>query len=317
MYSFEPKDLPQPKVHGFLLGGVSPRPIALVSTISIEGILNLAPFSFYNAFGSNPPIIAFSPARRGTDGSLKDTLLNIETTGECVVNAVNYQLTEQVNLTSTEYPSDTDEFLKSGLTPIDSDLVRPKRVAESPYHLECKLLDIKRYGHSGGSANIVICEVIKFHVSEQIIIDGKIDPYKLDSVGRGGGSFWTHVNSFSLFELDKPKTKQNLGYDQLPQTIRMSKVFTANNIARFALLTEIPTPEQIRTFINDYQPIESDITRLLMKKEEKDLEMCLRIAIGSMKKESSNYDIFDLTAQAYLEEGEVEKAMMISLYPYL
>jgi len=317
MYSFEPKDLPQPKVHGFLLGGVSPRPIALVSTISIEGKLNLAPFSFFNAFGSNPPIIAFSPARRGTDGSLKDTLLNIEATGECVVNAVTYQITEQVNLASTEYPSDTDEFLKSGLTPIDSDLVRPKRVAESPYHLECKLLDIKRYGNGGGAANIVICEVIKFHVSEQIMNDGKIDPYRLDSVGRGGGSFWTHVNSFSLFELEKPETKQNLGYDLLPRTIRMSKVLTANNIARLALLTEIPSPEQIRNFIYKYKPIESDITRFLMKKEEKDLDMCLRIAIGSIKKESNYYELFDLTAQAYLEEGEVEKAMMISLYPYL
>ncbi len=198
MLHFTPKELPVPKVHQFLIGGVSPRPIALVSTLSKDGIPNLSPFSFFNVFGANPPIVAFSPSRRGRDSSLKDTYHNIVETKECVIQTVTYPMVEQVSLASTQYKSEVNEFIKSGLTPIESDIVKPYRVKESPFQMECKLLEMKSYGGGGSSANIAICEVLKFHIAEDIIKDGIIQPDLLTLLP-GCQVIFIHVQVEKLF----------------------------------------------------------------------------------------------------------------------
>src|SRR5690606_39340671 len=214
------KDFPQPKVHRIMLGGIAPRPIALVSTLSEDGIPNLTPFSFFNAFGSNPPIIAFSPARRGRDASLKDTYHNLVRTRECVVHSVTYDMVEQISLASTEYPSEVDEFIKSGLTPIDSDIVKPKRVKESPFQMECRLLQMHSFGDGGASANIAICEVLKFHVAEDIFRNGIIQPDLIDLVARMSANYYCRANGNAIFEVEKPVNKKGIGYDNLPQHIK-------------------------------------------------------------------------------------------------
>jgi len=210
MLHFEPKDLPQPELHKILLGGVAPRPIALVSSLSEDGIPNLSPFSFFNAFGSNPPIIAFSPSRRGKDASFKDTYNNLIRTRECVVQSVTYNMVEQISLASTEYSSEVNEFEKCGLTPVDSDIVKPKRVKESPFQMECKIRDIMSYGEGGASPNIFICEVLKFHVAEDIFKNGIIHPDLIDLVSRMSANFYCRASGFAVFEVEKPIAKKGI-----------------------------------------------------------------------------------------------------------
>ncbi len=251
MLHYKPEDISVPEFHKLLLGGVGPRPIALVSTLSADGKKNLSPFSFFNAFGVNPPMIAFSPARRGKDASLKDTYNNLIATKECVVQSVTFSMVEQISLASTEYPAEIDEFIKSGLTPIDSDFVKPKRVKESPFQMECKLIEMKSYGESGGSANMAICEVLKIHVAEDIFTNGLIDPKKIDLVGRMSGNFYCRANGEAIFEVEKPTAKKGIGYDQLPDFIKHSHVFTANNLAKLANVESIPSEKSVKDFITE------------------------------------------------------------------
>ncbi len=220
MFHYNPKDLPVPKVHQLLLGGVGPRPIALVSTLSVDGIPNLTPFSFFNVFGANPPVLAFSPSRRGRDATLKDTYYNLMKTKECVVQSVTFPMVEQISLASTQYPPEVDEFKKSGLTPVDSDIVKPKRVKESPFQMECKLLEIKSFGEGGASANIAICEVVRFHIAEDIFENGIIHPDLIDLVGRMSGNFYNRASGNSIFEIEKPVLKKGIGYDEIPAFIK-------------------------------------------------------------------------------------------------
>lgn len=257
MLHYEIKDLAVPELHKLLLGGIAPRPIALVSTLSKDGESNLSPFSFFNAFGVNPPMIAFSPARRGRDSSLKDTYKNLVSTKECVVQAVTYSMVEQISLASTEYPSGIDEFVKSGLTPIESDIVKPKRVKESPFQMECKLVDMKSYGESGGSANMAICEILKLHVAEDIFTDGIIDPQKIDLIARMSGNYYCRANGKAIFEVEKPLVNIGIGYDQLPDFIKLSKVYSANNLAKFGNATSIPDDEIIKDFITEIVNIDT------------------------------------------------------------
>lgn len=251
MLHYKPEDISVPEFHKLLLGGVGPRPIALVSTLSADGKKNLSPFSFFNAFGVNPPMIAFSPARRGKDASLKDTYNNLIATKECVVQSVTFSMVEQISLASTEYPAEIDEFIKSGLTPIDSDFVKPKRVKESPFQMECKLIEMKSYGESGGSANMAICEVLKIHVAEDIFTKGLIDPKKIDLVGRMSGNFYCRANGEAIFEVEKPTAKKGIGYDQLPDFIKHSHIFTANNLAKLANVESIPSEKSVKDFITE------------------------------------------------------------------
>src|SRR3989338_1311594 len=204
MKSLFAKDLSPKDTLEILTGGVGPRPIALVSTLSQDGKRNLAPFSFFNAFGSNPPIVAFSPARKTRDGGLKDTYNNLIQTKECVVQAVTYAMAKQVNICSAEFAPGVDEFIESGLTPIDSLKVKPPRVKESPFQMECVLKQMMSLGEKPGSGNLAVCEVLVFHIAESVYKDGIIHPDLMDLVARNGGHFYTISKCNALFELEKP-----------------------------------------------------------------------------------------------------------------
>ncbi len=253
MKHINPKDIPVPEVHRLLLGGVAPRPIALVSTISEEGINNLSPFSFYNAFGANPPVVAFSPARRGRDASFKDTYQNLIATKECVIQAVTYEMVEQINLASAEFEHGIDEFVKSGLTPIDSEIVKPKRVKESPFQMECKLLQMINLGNDKASGNLAICEVIRFHIDENVFDDGIIHPDLIDLVSRMGGDFYCRASKQNIFEIEKPLQKKIIGYDNLPSFIKESTIYTANNLGKFGNSEVIPAKETLSQFVEKYE----------------------------------------------------------------
>ncbi len=311
MYSVETKDLTVAQAHQFLLGGVSPRPIALVSTISPKGINNLSPFSFYNAFGANPPVIAFSPARSGRTGKTKDTFENIKISGECVVQAVTHSIIEQINLASCEYDSDVDEFLKAGFTPLDSDLIKPKRVKESPFQMECKLMQIVELGGNSGSGNLVICEVIKYHISEEIIVNGKIDPNLIDLCGRNGGEFYTRASGDALFELKKPGLTKGIGFDGLPDSIKQSHILTGNNLAQLALRDELPTLNNFKEQIETIQMLEANDYTFERLERAGDYSEMLRCALYFKNTNNLNSKYyFEKTAKAALSKNDTDFAWM-------
>lgn len=314
MYSIEPKDLELPKRHGYLLGGIGPRPIAFVSTISKDGVNNLSPFSFFNAFGANPATIAFSAARRGRDNSTKDTYHNLLATKECVVHAVTFDIIEQVNLASSEFASDVDEFVKAGFTPIDSHLVKPKRVKESPFQMECKLLDMIELGGEAGSGNLAICEVIKYHISEDIMTDGHIDPYKLDSVGRNGGNFYTRANGDALFELSKPGLAFGIGYDKLPDYLKKSDIYSANDLGKLAGVSEAPTIEEVESRINQIELIEAEPEMFERHARLGDYEMMLTIAHSLHKSGNGKKVYYEKAAKMAIDFNELELAWDIVVY---
>jgi flavin reductase (DIM6/NTAB) family NADH-FMN oxidoreductase RutF len=252
MITIDPKEIPQPKLHQYLLGAVGPRPIAFASTIDELGRPNLAPFSFFNVFSSNPPILIFSPARRGRDNTTKHTLENVKKNKECVINVVNWDIVEQASLTSTEYPEGVSEFAKSGLTPIPSDLVKPFRVKESPVQMECKVNDIVELGQGGGAGNLIICEVIRLHIDENILdADGKISPEKIDLVARMSGHWYTRASK-GLFQLPQPTSQIGIGYDQLPADIKNSTALTGSDLAKLAGAETLPD----ETSVNEYKLLE-------------------------------------------------------------
>lgn len=253
--TIDPKEASVREVHQLLLGGVAPRPIALVSTISKDGINNLSPFSFFNAFGANPPTIVFSPSRRGRDATTKDTLNNLKEIPECVIQAVSFDMVEQVSLASTEYESDIDEFIKSGLTPVDSDIVKPKRVKESKFQMECKVKQIIPVGEDRSSANLVICEVVKFHIDESIFKDNIIQPDLIDLVGRNSGNFYTRASKDAIFEIEKPIATKGIGIDQLPEFIKSSDILTANNLGQLGNVESLPDKNEIETFLHSFEKI--------------------------------------------------------------
>ena len=248
--SIDPDQNPLKEVHNLLLGGVSPRPIALVSTISEDGNDNLAPFSFFNAFGANPPYVAFSPAYSGKDGSAKDTLLNLEKVPECVVHAVPFDLLDQVLLSSTAYKPEQSEFIKAGLETLDSEVVKPKRVKNSPFHMECQGEQIIPLGGTNGSGNLVLCRVVRFHVAEAVMQEGRINPELLDLIGRNGFNYYTRASGTALFEVDKP-TGQGLGIDQLPAHIRDSEILSGNDLGKLGQLETMPDEQGVKEFIGN------------------------------------------------------------------
>ena len=255
-----PKDVSVREVFSYLLGGVVPRPIALVSTLSADGIPNLAPFSFFNAFGANPPMITFAPSRRGRDATMKDTYKNLMTTKECVVQCVTYDMVQQVNLASIEYPPDVDEFVKSGLTAIPSDIVKPTRVAESPFQMECKMVEMKSYGDGPSSGNLAICEVLKFHIAESIFENGFINPHKIDLVARMGADYYCRASGNAVFVVQKPGEKIGVGYDQIPEYIRESKILTANNLGQLGNIERIPCDVEVDKLVEELASENSNLS---------------------------------------------------------
>ena len=250
MPSFSPEDLITRDRHRILLGAVGPRPIALVSTVDEFGTPNLSPYSFFNIFSSNPPTLIFSPARRVRDNTTKDTLHNALREQEVVVNVVNYDLVQQVNLSSAEYPSHVDEFVKSGLTPVPSELVAPPRVAESPVSLECIVKDVVALGEEGGAGNLVICEIKKIHCAAHVMSEeGGLDQEALDLVGRMGKNWWVRASGDALFSVGAPTT--GIGVDQIPMVIRNSTVLRWNDLELLGGVTVLPTEEEIEQKKND------------------------------------------------------------------
>jgi flavin reductase (DIM6/NTAB) family NADH-FMN oxidoreductase RutF len=270
---------------------VGPRPIALVSTVDEFGNPNLSPFSFFNIFSSNPPTVIFSPARRVRDNTTKDTLHNALREQEVVVNVVNYDLVQQVNLSSAEYPSHVDEFVKSGLTPVPSELVAPPRVAESPVSLECVVKDVVALGEEGGAGNLVICEIKKIHCAAHVMSDeGGLDQEALDLVGRMGKNWWVRASGDALFSVGAPTV--GIGVDQIPMVIRNSTVLTGNDLGLLGGVTVLPTEEEIEQKKNDF-----DIRRLLQN-----------YADGIERREALHE-----VARELLENGHVHEAWKVLL----
>jgi len=238
-----------PQLHHYLLGAVGPRPICFASTIDKDGNKNIAPFSFFNVFSSNPPIAVFSPARSGRTGEQKDTLLNVLEVPEVVINIVNYNMVHQMSLASSPYPKGVDEFIKSGLTPIASEMVKPFRIKESPVQMECKVIEVKSLGESGGAGNLIICEVLKIHISEDVL-DSKnmIDQQKIDLVARMGGDWYCRADKNSMFEIAKPITTCGIGFDQIPSEIRESNILSGNDLGQLGGIEILPDETEVNEF---------------------------------------------------------------------
>lgn len=254
MKSFEIKDLKISEIQNLLQNCIAPRPIAFASTIDKEGRPNLSPFSFFNIFSSNPPILIFSPARKGRDGQVKDTFLNVKEVPEVVINMVNTTIIEQVSLSSVEYEKGVNEFEKSGLTMLHSDLVKPFRVKESPVQFECKVNQIIELGQDAGAGNLILCEVLKIHIHDSVFsLDGQIDPIKLNLVGRMGGSYYIKTLPEALFEIPKPISIKAMGIDALPEIIKNSEHFTGNELARLGSIEKLPKGTGKKPTIEDFQ----------------------------------------------------------------
>lgn len=251
MKSFLPQDITTVQMQGYLQSAIGPRPIAFASTVDENGIPNLSPFSFFNVFSANPPIVVFSPARRVRDNTIKHTLINCQNTKEVVINVVNYDIVQQMSLTSTEYPDGVNEFEKAGLTMLPSDLVRPFRVKESPVQMECKVNEIIALGEQGGAGNLVICEVVKMHIAEEVLAEnGTIDQHKIDLVSRMGGNWYSRANQ-GLFEIPKPLTTLGMGVDQIPEKIKQSGYFDGNDLGLLGNVEQFPSAEEIAIFVKD------------------------------------------------------------------
>jgi flavin reductase (DIM6/NTAB) family NADH-FMN oxidoreductase RutF len=257
MLTITPGEVHPQKLYHYLTGAVGPRPIAFASTIDAAGNPNLAPFSFFNVFSSNPPILVFSPVRSGRTNTTKNTLDNVKEVAEVVINIVNYDIVQQMSLASSPYDKDINEFLKSGLTPIESDVVQPFRVKESPVQFECKVNEVIELGQTGGAGNLVICEVLKIHIDESILDENEtIDQHKIDLVSRMGGNWYCRANEGSMFEITKPITTVGIGVDAIPFYIKNSSVLTGNDLGKLGSVEAIPN----ETDVNDYKLIElSDI----------------------------------------------------------
>jgi flavin reductase (DIM6/NTAB) family NADH-FMN oxidoreductase RutF len=293
MLSLDPKSLPIPKVHQYLLGAVGPRPIAFASTVDAEGKSNLAPFSFFNVFSANPPIMIFSPARSGRTNETKDTYENVKIHPEVVINIVNYDIVHQMSLASSPYAKGVSEFEKAGFTPLKSDIVKPYRVAESPVQFECKVNQVMELGTEGAAGNLIICEVVKIHIDEAILDENQmIDQHKIDLVSRMGGNWYCRADKNSMFEITKPITTCGVGFDALPEDIKTSKVLTGNDLGQLAGIEEIPN----ETDVNEYKLLE--LSDLFMEYEDKAVEL---------------EEQLHLKAQELLKENKLNDAWMTLL----
>lgn len=288
MLSINPNDISVAKLHGYLLGSVAPRPIAFASTVDAEGNPNLAPFSFFNVFSANPPIMVFSPARSVKDNTTKHTLDNCIATKEVVINVVNYDMVQQMSLASTAYAKGVNEFDKSGLTMLASEKISPFRVAESPVQFECKVTNVIALGTEGGAGNMIVCEVVKLHINENILDDDdRIDQHKIDVVARAGGSFYSRAKE-GFFEIPKPIANLGMGVDALPDHIKNSTILTGNDLGVLGNCEAMPSKEAVAEY---------------MKAAKEACPHIERASTESMHKK----------AQEYIEKGNVDIAWKLLL----
>ena len=251
MLSINPKEISPVKLQSYLQTAVSPRPIAFASTMDDDGNPNLSPFSFFNVFSSNPPILIFSPARRVRNNTIKHTLINAQDTSEVVINIVNFDMVQQMSLSSTEYPEGVNEFIKAGFTMLPSDIIAPYRVAESPVQFECIVNDIIALGTEGGAGNLVICEVVKIHIHESVLDENQmIDQHKIDVISRLGGNWYSRANE-GLFEVEKPLNTLGIGVDMIPNFIKESGYFDGNDLGKLGNIETIPNEEEITIFVKE------------------------------------------------------------------
>lgn len=242
MLTINPNEIETRFLHQYLIGSVGPRPICFASTVDRDGKPNLAPFSFFNVFSANPPILVFAPNNSGRTGEPKHTFLNAKAVPEVVINVVTAEMVEQMNVAAAPWDQGVDEFEKAGFTPVESDLVKPFRVGESPSQIECKVLEIKEMGTGGGAGNLVICEVLRIHIKDNVLTeDQKIDQTKMNLVGRLGGSWYSRTDKGALFELAQPM-KPTVGYNSLPNFVKESDELTANELGK--LCGVLNTPEK-------------------------------------------------------------------------
>ena len=264
MLSINPEEISVGKMHQYLLGAVGPRPIAFASTVDENGVPNLSPFSFFNVFSANPPILIFSPARRGRDNTVKHTYTNSKATKEVVINIVNYDIVQQMSLSSTEYAEGVNEFEKAGLTMLASETVKPFRVAESPVQFECKIQDVVELGSEGGAGNLVICKVMRMHINEEILsADGLIDQHKIDLVARMGGNWYSRAN-MGMFEVPKPLSTLGIGVDMIPQNIKTSDVLTGNDLGKLGNVEALPTENEIQEFLES----DAELQNIIKSKDQ-------------------------------------------------
>ena len=264
--TINPIDYSTKDLHKILLSSVTPRPIALASTIDSDGVVNLSPFSYFNVFSANPPVLIFSPANRVTDNSKKDTLNNISKVKEVVINLVDYNIVEPTSLSSVYFEKNIDEFLKSGLTKMESIKVKPPRVLESPVSYECKVNDVISLGNNGGAGNLIICEVLMIHINEEFLNEnGDIDPLKLNLVARMGENYYLDVKKESLFEIKKPVGVNAIGVDSLPNHASESLILSHNDLARLGNIEEIPNIDLINQFKED-----NDIKKIISLADHKE-----------------------------------------------
>ena len=286
MLSILPQEVSTGKLHGYLLSAVSPRPIAFASTVDGLGNVNLSPFSFFNVFSANPPILVFSPARRVRDNTTKHTLENILINKEVVINIVNYDMVQQMSLSSTEYPAGVNEFIKSGLTEVASDIVKPPRVKEAPVQFECKVNDVIALGNQGGAGNLIIAEVVKLHIKETILdADGKIDANKIDAVARMGGN-WYNRSREGMFEVIKPIKTRGIGVDALPVSIKNSTILTGNDLGILGNSERIPTMDEVKEYLSLKVEKSLDIQKSTKENLEKQAQ--------DMLQEGTIFDAFKL-----------------------
>ncbi|PWL39334.1 flavin reductase [Flagellimonas aquimarina] len=293
--TIDPTVIPQPELHAYLLSAVAPRPICFASTIDPAGNVNLSPFSFFNVFSSNPPVMIFSPSRSGRDNSLKHSHQNIKEIPEVVINIVDYPIVEQMSLSSTAYEKGVNEFIKSGLTQVASEKVKPPRVAEAPVSFECSVQQVIELADTPGAGNLILAKVELIHINEKYLDEhGNLDPLKLDLVGRMGGSWYTRASGNSLFEIPKPLRSKGIGVDQLPESVQNSTVLTGNNLGRLGNLEKLPTPKQVEQIGLD------DEIRMLSKKMEGNPE--------KLKKE------LHWLSRQMLKDNDTEKALTVLMY---
>ena len=288
MITLNPQDLSTKDLQRTLQFAVGPRPIALASTINRKGAMNLSPFSFYNIFSTNPPILVFSPSRRGRDGSTKNTLDNVLSIPEVVIHAVTEKMVYQTSLASTEYDAGVNEFVKAGFDSVPSTTIQPHRVKQAPIAMECSVNEVKALGDGPGSGNLVICEIKMIHIHEEVLDeDGQLNQDKLNLVGRLGGDWYVHAAGDALFEVEKPLIKKGIGVDLIPKAIQSSTILSGNNLGQLGNIELLPEEADVLNFLNHHR---------------------IKAIFNQTSDAFERRELIHLYAKELLETGEVKKA---------